>query len=134
MCIGWVFSTTDVDLWFVLALLISSVSFLFIFFAKVLKFLLGFSLEGIVLGIQDMLLSVWFCRSYSMFDYWNSCIFDKDIRFLMFVHWCDDGLQDFFEIPRGQPSRNIDIEMGTQALDQGLESFFKKVKCYVIVS
>ncbi|KAF4368551.1 hypothetical protein CsatB_027598 [Cannabis sativa] len=44
----------------------------------------------------------------------------------------NDLLTDSFEIPRGQPSRDGDIELGTQAPmntgDQGLESFFKKVQ------
>lgn len=42
----------------------------------------------------------------------------------------DNVLKDSFEIPRGQPSRGGDIEMGTNApsaRDLGLEDFFKKV-------
>ncbi|XP_038695044.1 syntaxin-132-like [Tripterygium wilfordii] len=44
----------------------------------------------------------------------------------------NDLLADSFEIPRGQPSRGGDIEMGTNAPmnsgDLGLEDFFKKVQ------
>ncbi|CAA6659719.1 unnamed protein product [Spirodela intermedia] len=41
-------------------------------------------------------------------------------------------MEDSFEIPRGQPSRDQDIEMGVQvsanSAEQGLESFFKQVQ------
>lgn len=44
----------------------------------------------------------------------------------------NDLLSDSFEIPRGQPSRDGDIELGMQAPvnagDQALEDFFKKVQ------
>lgn len=46
-------------------------------------------------------------------------------------------MQDSFEIPRGQPSRDGDIELGMQAPvnvgDKALEDFFKKVICHVIL-
>lgn len=39
--------------------------------------------------------------------------------------------QDSFELPRGEPSRDADIELGQQppisAAEQGLEGFFKQV-------
>lgn len=37
-------------------------------------------------------------------------------------------LQGSFELPRGQSSREGDVELGEQgAADQGLDDFFKKV-------
>lgn len=40
--------------------------------------------------------------------------------------------QDSFELPRGEPSRDADIELGQQppvsAAEQGLEGFFKQVQ------
>lgn len=45
-------------------------------------------------------------------------------------------MQDSFEIPRGQASRDGDIELGTHAPlrsgDLGLENFFKKVVLFFI--
>lgn len=36
-------------------------------------------------------------------------------------------LEGSFELPRGESSRQSDVELGEQGGDQGLEDFFKKV-------
>ncbi|KAJ0233854.1 Syntaxin-132 [Hirschfeldia incana] len=40
----------------------------------------------------------------------------------------NDLLKGSFEIPRGESSRQSDVELGEQGGDQGLEDFFKKVQ------
>ncbi|KAJ0266150.1 Syntaxin-132 [Hirschfeldia incana] len=40
----------------------------------------------------------------------------------------NDLLKGSFELPRGQSSREGDVELGEQANDQGLDDFFKKVQ------
>lgn len=45
--------------------------------------------------------------------------------FVCLVGWFSKGS---FELPRGQSSREGDVELGEQVGDQGLDDFFKKVK------
>ncbi|KAF2596400.1 hypothetical protein F2Q68_00007169 [Brassica cretica] len=40
----------------------------------------------------------------------------------------NDLLKGSFELPRGESSRQSDVELGEQGGDQGLEEFFKKVQ------
>lgn len=54
------------------------------------------------------------------------------------AYWFNNFFQESFEIPRGQASRDGDIEMGANAPmhsgELGLENFFKKVSFIDIIS
>lgn len=60
---------------------------------------------------------------------WACCT--KGLRCNIFLYWPNDIPQESFEIPRGQSSREGDIELGERGLQNsgelGLENFFKKV-------
>lgn len=63
------------------------------------------------------------------FSSWACCT--KGLRCNIFLYWPNDIPQESFEIPRGQSSREGDIELGERGLQNsgelGLENFFKKV-------